>query len=1188
MSVPVTIHNSAMPLKPNQKLGAYEVVCSLGAGGMGEVYRARDSRLGRDVALKVLPPEVTNEAGRLERFDREARAIAALNHPHIVTIYSTEEADGIRFLTMELVDGCTLSDLVISTGMEVPRFLDIAIPLADALAAAHQKQITHRDLKPGNVMVSSDGRVKVLDFGLARVGGADVAEQTLIETLAPITQQGTIVGTMPYMSPEQIEGRTIDARSDLFSLGIIFYELLSGQRPFKGGSSPALMSAILRDTPPPIADGRNDIPDAIERLVSRLLEKRPEDRVQTARDVFNELKHVRKQVESGSPRSSVSSRAVAAVGVRSSLSVATFVARSTDDDSKALAEALTDDVRSGLSKFGNLRVLAGSAQGARYVIEGQVRRSGNLIRVSSSLTDSQSGEHLWTEQLDRDVAAGIFALQDDISNRIVAAIGDPAGVLTRSIAAAAADRPYDQLSVLDLVARYHVYTERFRADEHLRLREAFERVQEREPLSAEAWAALSMLYWQEHTSKYNPLPDAVGRQKRAAERALEVDPHNQQAWLAMASSHRYARDQAAVRAAVERAVRVNPLNPDGLAHGGLHLAGAGDYDRALELTKRAADLKPHHPGWYHLTTFCAYFAKGEYAEALREVKQISNSQIAVVPIAAAAAAGFLDRPADIRPAIDAIKANNPALLDPRAARDAWAMRLLDESLLDRIEEGFRRALQAIEGGDISSTISALKPPSSTSGSGVTLSSSISAPSIAVLPFVDLSEKKDQDWFCDGIAEELLNALATLPGLRVAARASAFSFKGKSDDLRAIGEKLNVTNVLEGSVRRAGDRVRITAQMSHAREGRQIWSERFDREIKDIFDVQEEIARAIADRLRITIAEGSSRLVQQGTTNMEAYALLLQGRAFITRRGRAILEAVPLFERAIALDPNLAEAHALLGDAYRLIGLYGLARASDAMPKARTCVERALAIDPNQAEALATHSILASVYDWNLDEMIRRSDRMLTVDPNHVRALAERAISMCCFFSADTDWQMVTRLIAKARTIDPLNAWLVAMDGFVCMLMGRAQAIAHTERAIELDGNNFTAHWIHTAALAEFGREDESLAASIPALAMSGRHTMILTHVAAIHSARGDLGAVEAIRAELRERAETAFIGYAARAVVAAAAEQWDEARELLGKGIAERDPYVPFWKMYAWRPVWKDERCAEMIRATSLFVRGRT
>src|SRR5262245_16973423 len=201
-------------MSAGQSLGRYSLLEKLGEGGMGAVYRARDSRLGRDVALKVLPPDVTGDPARLERFDREARAIAALNHPHIVTIYSTEEADGVRFLTMELVDGETLTDLVAAGPMPLARFLEIGLALADALSAAHQKQITHRDLKPGNVMVSREGRVKVLDFGLARIGVAPHPEQSLVATQAPITQLGMVVGTMPYMSPEQIEGGHIDPRSD--------------------------------------------------------------------------------------------------------------------------------------------------------------------------------------------------------------------------------------------------------------------------------------------------------------------------------------------------------------------------------------------------------------------------------------------------------------------------------------------------------------------------------------------------------------------------------------------------------------------------------------------------------------------------------------------------------------------------------------------------------------------------------------------------------------------------------------------------------------------------------------------------------------------------------------------------------------------------------------------------------------
>jgi serine/threonine protein kinase len=219
-----------MPLSPGSRLGAYDILDSLGEGGMGQVYRARDTRLRRDVALKILPPEVVSEAGRLERFDREARAIAALNHPHIVTIYSTEDAGGVRFLTMELVEGKTLTESIVAGGLGLAAFLDIAVPLADALTAAHQKEITHRDLKPANVMVTHDGRVKVLDFGLARIGGTDNRERSLAATRAPVTQHGTIVGTMPYMSPEQIEGATLDPRSDLFSLGVIFYEGIGRSR----------------------------------------------------------------------------------------------------------------------------------------------------------------------------------------------------------------------------------------------------------------------------------------------------------------------------------------------------------------------------------------------------------------------------------------------------------------------------------------------------------------------------------------------------------------------------------------------------------------------------------------------------------------------------------------------------------------------------------------------------------------------------------------------------------------------------------------------------------------------------------------------------------------------------------------------------------------------------------------------
>src|SRR5450755_969273 len=229
-----------MPLSAGTRLGPYEILSPLGAGGMGEVYRARDPKLGRDVAIKVLPEAVARDPERLARFGREARSLAALNHPNIVTIFSVEEAEeagGSRFLVMELVEGEGLDTLIPPGGLPVARFFEIAVPLADALSAAHERGIVHRDLKPGNVMVTREGRVKVLDFGLAKLEAADSnpdLTSTPTESRINLTSEGQVFGTVAYMSPEQTRGGKVDARSDVFSLGVVLYQMLTGERPFQG------------------------------------------------------------------------------------------------------------------------------------------------------------------------------------------------------------------------------------------------------------------------------------------------------------------------------------------------------------------------------------------------------------------------------------------------------------------------------------------------------------------------------------------------------------------------------------------------------------------------------------------------------------------------------------------------------------------------------------------------------------------------------------------------------------------------------------------------------------------------------------------------------------------------------------------------------------------------------------------
>ncbi|HEX2453469.1 MAG TPA: protein kinase [Vicinamibacterales bacterium] len=292
-----------MPFSAGARLGPYEIVSTLGRGGMGEVYKARDSRLNRFVALKVLPDTAALDPERRDRFDREARAIAALNHPHIVTIHSVETVEDVPLLTMELVDGRALSEVIPKGGLPLAEVLRIAIAVADAVAAAHHKGITHRDLKPGNVMVGErehDGRIKVLDFGLAKLADAS-REDSVASTMtgAPATGEGRILGTAAYMSPEQAEGRPVDARSDLFSFGIMLYEMATGHRPFSGDTSISIISSIVKDTPQPITELNPTLPRDLERIVRRALAKDPERRYQSAKDLRNDLEELKASIDSG-------------------------------------------------------------------------------------------------------------------------------------------------------------------------------------------------------------------------------------------------------------------------------------------------------------------------------------------------------------------------------------------------------------------------------------------------------------------------------------------------------------------------------------------------------------------------------------------------------------------------------------------------------------------------------------------------------------------------------------------------------------------------------------------------------------------------------------------------------------------------------------------------------------------------
>jgi serine/threonine protein kinase/tetratricopeptide (TPR) repeat protein len=622
-------------------LGPYEILAALGAGGMGEVYRATDTKLGRDVALKVLPAEMAHDPERLGRFRREAKALAQLDHPNIVTIYSVEECDGVHFLTMQLVEGQPLERLIPTGGLTLGQIVEIASALGDALAAAHEKGIVHRDLKPANIMVSNESRVKVLDFGLAKdIRGAGLSDATM--TSASRTEVGVVMGTPAYMSPEQTSGRPLDHRTDIFSLGVLLHEMSTGRRPFEGTSSAELVSAILRDTPPPITDARPDLPSDLARVIRRCLEKDPLHRVQTARDVSNEFRDLRRQVSQRVvPAATSISRPVSAADSGSAradegfwVAVLPFKYSGGNADLTALAEGLTEDIVTGLSRFSYLRVIArsstaryageavdvrsaGKELGARYVMEGSLRQAGTKVRLAVQLVDAVSGAHLWADTYLRSFdPEAIFELQDELVPRIVATVADTRGVLPHTMSEALRSRAPDQLSPYEALVRSFAYFQRVNKEEHAIVRAALERAVEQAPGHADAWAILSILYREEYTHEFNRLPDPLGRSFTAARRAIEVAPSNHYGYHALASVLFFRRELQAFRSAAERAITLNPMDGFTVAYMGMLMAYAGDWERGCALTEQARSLNPHHPGWCWFPPLFDAYRKGDYRGAL--------------------------------------------------------------------------------------------------------------------------------------------------------------------------------------------------------------------------------------------------------------------------------------------------------------------------------------------------------------------------------------------------------------------------------------------------------------------------------------------------------------------------------------------------------------------------------------------
>ncbi len=538
-----------------QTISHYKIVDKLGEGGMGVVYKAEDTRLDRTVALKFLAPHLVSNEEVRKRFVREAKTAAALQHPNICTVHEIDEIGGRTFIAMAYLEGRELAAEIAEGPLEIERAFKLVTQFAEGLAEAHEKGIVHRDIKPQNLFVTPTERGVILDFGLAQLVSAD----------SKLTREGTTLGTCAYMSPEQTSGSDVDSRTDVWALGCVLYEMLSGETPFRGHYDQAIVYSILNEDPEPLEGA----PPEIEALVLRCLAKNQDDRYQNGKALLEALRNRQESYRPPSGGATATSSDVPRVAV---LPLKT---RAGDAEMDAFAEGLTEEITSGLSQFRHLVVISANAAadiqgqadvrdvgkelGARFVIEGSIRKAGSSIRVSVQLLDAETGAHLWSERFDRNLTTSdIFAAQDELTDRIVATVADPFGVLTRSLAAQVKARPTDTPTAHEAVLRTFAYWQQVRPDEQAEVRETLEQALEREPDHAEALACLARLHVDDFRFNFNPPPDALERALSTAQRAVELDATSQLAYRSLAEAYYYRRELRAFRPAAERALALNP------------------------------------------------------------------------------------------------------------------------------------------------------------------------------------------------------------------------------------------------------------------------------------------------------------------------------------------------------------------------------------------------------------------------------------------------------------------------------------------------------------------------------------------------------------------------------------------------------------------------------------------------------